>query len=167
MWNIWFLSPLVPSKRDIFWAQSHLCLLLQKKVFYKSKHRWLCAQKIYKLRQTMLSQFVYFSLVFWEREETKTTFSALKPIWTRSNLLKTSRNKFKKHSVTKNCSDLSLFQQIVLVISKLFANSRTSDLHFKSFSRSLEFFFLTVGQNNFGNRIPFLSVSKATQKEQI
>ena len=30
----------------------------------------------------------------------------------------TSRNKLKKHSVTKNCSDLSLFKWIVLVISK-------------------------------------------------
>ena len=30
-----------------------------------------------------------------------------------------SRNKLKKHSVTKNCSDLSLFEQIVLVISKI------------------------------------------------
>ena len=27
--------------------------------------------------------------------------------------------------------------------------------NFKSFSRSLEFFFLTVGQNNFGNKIPY------------
>ena len=37
-----------------------------------------------------------------------------------SNLLdwEISRNKLKKHSVTKNCSDLSLFEQIVLVISK-------------------------------------------------
>ena len=35
----------------------------QKKVFCKSKHWWLCPQKIYKLRQTKLSQFVYFSLV--------------------------------------------------------------------------------------------------------
>jgi hypothetical protein len=43
----------------------------------------------------------------------------------------------KKHSVTKNCSDLS---------------------DFKSFSRSLEQFFLTVGQNNFGNKIPFLKL---------
>ena len=32
----------------------------------------------------------------------------------------------------------------------------SSDLkHFKSLSRSLEQFFLTVGQNNFGNKIPF------------
>ena len=29
-------------------------------------------------------------------------------------------NKLKKHSVTKNCSELSLFEQIVLVISKVF-----------------------------------------------
>ena len=50
-------------------------------------------------------------------------------------------NKLKMHSVTKNCSDVSLFEQIVLVISK---------------SRSLEQFFLTVGQNNLGNKIPRL-----------
>ena len=36
----------------------------------------------------------------------------------------------------------------------------SSDLkNFKSFSRSLEQFFLTVGQNNFGNKIPFLTGS--------
>ena len=46
----------------------------------------------------------------------------------------TSRNKLKKHSVTKNCSNVWI----------------------KSFSRSLEQFFLTVGQNNFGNKIPFI-----------
>ena len=67
----------------------------------------------------------------------------------------TSSNKLKKHSVTKkmfwpftawtNCSsDL-----------KIFANSRPSASSFKSFSRSLEQFFLTVGQNNFANKIPF------------
>ena len=39
---------------------------------------------------------------------------------------------------------------------KNFANSRRlSASNFKSFSRSLEQFFLTVGQNNFGNKIPF------------
>ena len=37
---------------------------------------------------------------------------------------------------------------------KNFANSRPSASNFKSFSRSLEQFFLTVGQNNFGNKIP-------------
>ena len=30
--------------------------------------------------------------------------------------------------------------------------------NFKSFSRSLEQFFLTVGPNNFGNKIPFLTI---------
>ena len=38
---------------------------------------------------------------------------------------------------------------------KMFANSRPAASNFKSFSRSLEQFFLTVGQNNFGNKIPF------------
>ena len=51
----------------------------------------------------------------------------------------------KKHSVTKNCSDLSLSL-------KIFANSRPPA---SSFSRSLEQFFLTAGQKNFGNKIPF------------
>ena len=36
------------------------------------------------------------------------------------------------------------------------ANSQPSALNFKSFSRSLEQFFLTVGHNNFGNKIPLL-----------
>ena len=39
---------------------------------------------------------------------------------------------------------------------KNFANSRPSASNFKSFSRSIEQFFLTVGQNNFGNKIPLL-----------
>ena len=38
---------------------------------------------------------------------------------------------------------------------KTFANSRRSASSFKSFSWSQEQFFLTVGQNNFGNKIPF------------
>ena len=38
---------------------------------------------------------------------------------------------------------------------KTFANSWPSASNFKGFSRSLEQFFLTVGQNNFGNKIPF------------
>ena len=38
---------------------------------------------------------------------------------------------------------------------KKFANHSPSAKNYKSFSRSLEQFFLTVGQNNFGNKIPF------------
>ena len=36
-----------------------------------------------------------------------------------SHIWETSWNKLKKHSVTRNCSDLSLFDQIVLVTSKI------------------------------------------------
>ena len=39
---------------------------------------------------------------------------------------------------------------------KNFTNSRSSAVNFKSFSRTLEQFFLTVGQNNFNNKIPLL-----------
>ena len=39
---------------------------------------------------------------------------------------------------------------------KNFANSWPSASNVKSFSQPLEQFFLTVGQNNFGNKIPFL-----------
>ena len=37
---------------------------------------------------------------------------------------------------------------------KIFAYSRPSASNFESFSQSLEQFFLTVGQYNFGNKIP-------------
>ena len=47
---------------------------------------------------------------------------------------------------------------------KNFANSRPSASNFKSFSRSLEQFFLTVGQNNFGNKIPFFIVKRCKIK---
>ena len=59
----------------------------------------------------------------------------------------------KKHSVTKNFSDLSLFGKIVLVISKNFKFS-AFNLKFQSFSGSLTQYFLTIGQNYFGNKIP-------------
>ena len=39
---------------------------------------------------------------------------------------------------------------------KKFENSRPSALNFKFFSRSIEHFFLKVGQNNFGNKLPKL-----------
>ena len=44
---------------------------------------------------------------------------------------------------------------------KKFENSRPSASNFKSFSQSLNQFFLTVGQNNFGNKIPL--ITKLTQ----
>ena len=49
---------------------------------------------------------------------------------------------------------------------KIFANSRMKAENFKSFFRSLRHFFLTVGQNNFGNKIPFLtSCSKMSSRK--
>jgi hypothetical protein len=42
---------------------------------------------------------------------------------------------------------------------KNFANSQPSASNFKSFSRSVEQFFLTVGKNNYGNKIPGLKFS--------
>ena len=50
---------------------------------------------------------------------------------------------------------------------KTFANSRPSASNFKSFSQSLEQFFLTVGQNNFGNKIPFSSGKVGVRFGQI
>jgi hypothetical protein len=44
---------------------------------------------------------------------------------------------------------------------KSFANSRPSASNFKFFSQSLEQFFLTVYQNNFGKKIPFLLCTKS------
>ena len=38
---------------------------------------------------------------------------------------------------------------------KCFENSQPSASNFKSFSLPLQQFFVTVGQNNFGNKIPF------------
>ena len=66
---------------------------------------------------------------------------------------------------------LVLFQKLFLPFNlrincfrdlKDFANSWPSTLNFKSLSlsRSLELFFITVGQNNFGNKIPFFSFLK-------
>ena len=53
---------------------------------------------------------------------------------------------FRPFTVWRNCSsDL-----------KIFANSWPLASNFKFFSQSLDHFFLTVGQNNFGNKIPFL-----------
>ena len=43
---------------------------------------------------------------------------------------------------------------------KNFTNSRPTASNFKSFSRSLEQFFLTVGQKNFDNKIPLFPGSK-------
>ena len=50
---------------------------------------------------------------------------------------------------------------------KNFANSWPSVSNFKSFSQSLEQFFLTVGQNNFGNKIPIFVNSGGFSKRGL
>jgi hypothetical protein len=49
----------------------------------------------------------------------------------------------------------------------MFANSGPSALNFKSFSQSLEHFFLTVRQNNFGDKIPDLDEEKDSKCGKI
>ena len=71
---------------------------------------------------------------------------------------------------TKNCADLSLFEQIVLVTYiKTFANSQPSALNSKSFSQSLEQSFLTEGKNNFAKGQLIISAlpleNRSNQKE--
>ena len=68
---------------------------------------------------------------------------------------------FKKHSVTKNCSKLPLFEWIVLVISKFLQILGLQPRISNFFFWSLEQFFPTVGQNNFGNKIPFLFLNNS------
>ena len=57
------------------------------------------------------------------------------------------REQIKKHSVINNCSELSLFEWTVLVISYILQILSLQPRISKDFSRSLEQFFLTVGQN--------------------
>ena len=58
--------------------------------------------------------------------------------------LRNLQEQVKKEFRFRNCSDLSLFKKIVVASNFIFF-------------RSLEHFFLTVGQNNFGNKIPLFT----------
>ena len=51
----------------------------------------------------------------------------------------------------------AFWNQLTFSDLKNFENSWPSASNFKSFSQSVERFFLTVGQNNFGNKIALLS----------
>ena len=50
---------------------------------------------------------------------------------------------------------------------KNLANSRSSASNFKISSRSLEQFFLTVVENNFGNKIPFFPDKQITLEARL
>ena len=67
-----------------------------------------------------------------------------------------------QEQVEKAFSYQNLFWTFTVLINcsgdlKTFGNFQPSAVNFKSFSWSLEYFFLTVGQNNFGNKIPFMA----------
>ena len=68
--------------------------------------------------------------------------------------LRNLQEQVKNAFYSKNCTNFS--QINCFTDLKMFANYRPSASNFKSFSWSLEQFFLIVGQNNFGNKIPFL-----------
>ena len=70
--------------------------------------------------------------------------------------LRNLQEQFKKAFCYQKLFCLSVFKQIVLVISK-FLQIRGWSREFQKFFRSLEHFFLTVGQKNFGSKIPFLT----------
>ena len=99
--------------------------------------------------------FLTFPACFW--------IPVIFPIWIPivliHNIWETSRNKLKKHSVTKNripqnCSDLSLFEQIVIVISKCLQIFSLQPRISKKKISTTSTIFLKVGHNNFGNKIP-------------
>ena len=75
-----------------------------------------------------------------------------------SNLsgMKISGNKLKKHSVTKNCSDLSLFEQIVPVISKI--------LKILGFCSSSSGFYFSVGDDTILFMFDIYYVEKTAEK---
>ena len=69
-----------------------------------------------------------------------------------------------REQVKKAFCDQKLFWPFTVWINcssdlKNFVNSQPSLSNLKSFSQTLEQFFLTVGQNNFDNKIPFLLYS--------
>ena len=112
------------EKATIFCAKSSPYFCL---ALHRTKVRWT-------LRVFALIEFV-LKLNFWKEPPTISLLCALL-IW--FIVLFCILIRLKKQSVTKNCSDLSLLEK------------KWS----RKFSQSLEHSFLTVGQNNFGNKIP-------------
>ena len=101
--------------------------------------------------KSCISYFSNFPCIFLNR----IFFSNLNSNCSNLLYLKNLQDQVKKHSVTKNCSGLSLSKQIVLLISKilqiLHLQSRISKIVLDHFNN----FFPTVGQIDFGNKIPF------------
>ena len=121
---------------------------------------------------------MFCSFILRKRFQTNNRIQRFGFLWTFlfSNFSFMFQNPPKKSNLNSNCSNLldmrnlqeqvkkafcyqKMFWPFTVWINcssdlKGFANSRPSALNFKSFPCSLEQFFLTVGQNNFGNKIP-------------
>ena len=82
-------------------------------------------------------------------------FSNLKSNCSNLSYLRNLQEQVKKAFCYKNCSDLSPFEWILQ-----FCKFSAFSLKFQKLSRSLEQFFLSVGQNNFGNKIPLLNSNR-------
>ena len=131
-----------------FFCYQNCSALLREKLLKFEADGWEFATFLRSLEQFIQTvkgqnKFWYMSLFsgsmtrFWEIWKMHHTF------WKKEFCY---QNLFWPFTVWVNCSsDL-----------KNFENSPPSALNFKSFSGSLEQFFLAVGQNNFGNKIPFL-----------
>ena len=68
--------------------------------------------------------------------------------------MRSLKEQVKKHYVSKIVLTFHCLNKL-FSWSQNFCSCLAFSLEFQNFSRSLEQFFLTVGQNNFGNKIPF------------
>ena len=128
-------------------------------LFEKSQQEWLLCQVGFSQQGTLYPENGVLYSIFSNLSCMFLMPSYFLTIWIITVLMdliwETSKNNFKKHSVSKivltfhwtvriNCSsDL-----------KKFANCQPSALNFKTKSQSLKQLFLTKGQNNLGNKIP-------------
>ena len=125
---------------------------------FSDLYKVLVINDLYERGKLQLISFSNFSCMFLHPND-------FFPIWIIIVLFfeisETSRNKLKEHAVTKNYSDLSLFEQIVLVISKclqiLGLQPRISKVFF---SITFEHFLLT-------NKMRFQTTSTNFQEWKI
>ena len=134
-----------------FW--SILVLILSKVIFFYqcSKMQFITFQNFHI--RTCFSQFLwFFSLKCWFKGQMMSKIHLSLP--NAYKLMCFDRNVNGNRDVKfLECDKWSLhwYKNLTLVISIFFSNSQPSASNFKSFSWSLEQFFLTESQTNFGN----------------
>ena len=107
------------------------------------------SQKFWKFSAFSLEFQKFFSITTGCKRWIRKMFES--KIWEESMLV------LKQTIHQKKALDLSFYLQPWKCLDlKNFLNFRPSASNFKSFSQSLEQFFLTVSQNNLGNKIPLL-----------